>query len=171
MNMALTLIGKREMQQRLNAMSAASSLGTLQPIVERRARTVQEMAQKLAPVKTGRLRSGIVLNFQKAGIGYCYFILTLTRLAYYGIFQELGLGAGRSSGKLSAKTQKARVRFAGRQAAYKAGQIKRLRRTGQGRNMAAQPFMRPAVQFSRQWFVGQVLSDIWDRISSEGAAK
>lgn len=196
--------GLPEMKARLEAMSEEASLRVLQPIVERWARPVQQLAQQMAPYRKGILRAGIVLDFLKAGVGYCYFILTLTRKAYYGIFQEFGLGSGRSTG-IQAKTGRRASTYANsmrirtllmakgvtasdiskayfhkdlgitfglsrreirrQQILSKGGYLQGKRRP----NMAAHPFFRPAVKFSRGYFIEGVLADIWAAVASKEA--
>jgi hypothetical protein len=165
------LDGLPDVRARLNAMSEVASLRMLQPIVENRARPIQELARSLAPYRHGTLRAGIVLDLLKAGVGYCYFILTLTRKAYYGVFQEFGLGTGRKTGSMFArKTVKAHERYGRRRAAFLAGETKRMKnRYGEQHNMAMHPFFRPAVKFSRAYFIDGVLADIWAAVASKGA--
>jgi len=159
------------MKARLEAMSEATSLRVMQPIIENRAKPIQDMAKQLAPHRHGTLRAGIVLDFLKAGVGYCYFVLTLTRQAFYGVFQEYGLGMGRSSAKLATKTIKARQRYLGRRQAAAISGKRMRRRGGEPHNMAAQPFMRPAVRFNRDWFVNSVIGDLFEAIGREGASQ
>ena len=188
------------MKARLEAMSAATSQRVMMPAVEDRARHVQAMAQQLAPYRTGTLQSGIVINFLKAGVGYYHVVMTLTAKAFYGIFQEFGLGDKRTKGKLNAHTLQAHARYAARREAHQRDPryVTRIRqltsggvpivlngipltvtekrkqmknRYGERHNMAAQPFFRPAVNFSRNWFVNGVIEDLFIAIGKQGASQ
>ncbi len=203
----VTLVGREEIKQRLLAMSEVGNQRVLQPIIERRVKVARDMMRAKAPVgkapkdpHPGRLRAGIVEVFLRGGIGYCKYAITLTRIAYYGLFQEVGLG-----GKIQAKTQKRYAQYAYskgvqeglRRRGYTREQIiaakrnrtglpglnrfelnrqailargRRLQGGGRRRNMAAQPFMRPVMQFVRQWFVDGVASDVWAKLEELGAS-
>ena len=204
--LTVTLVGLEDAKRRLLAMSAASNQRVLQPAIERRGRTVRDMIAAKAPVgkaprdpHPGQLRRGIVLNFLRGGVGYCKFVITVTKQAYYAVFQEFGLG-----GKVSARTQKRYAQYefskgvqAGlRQRGVTPDQIiaAKLNRTGipglskrelrrqytlakgrrlQGgsrrRHMAAQPFFRPIRDFARSWFVQSVFNDVLSAIAAEEA--
>lgn len=198
--------GLEEMKQRLLAMSAVGNQRVLQPIIDRRVKVIRDMMSAKAPIgkapkdpHPGRLRGGVVVVFLRGGIGYCKYAITLTKIAYYGLFQELGLG-----GKISAKTQKRYDQYAFskgvqkglKQRGYSPAQIiaaklnrtvipglskgelrrqailargRRLQGGGRRRNMAAQPFFRPVLQIMKQWFVQGVAADVWAAIAALGA--
>ncbi|TAM56789.1 MAG: hypothetical protein EPN53_01005 [Acidobacteria bacterium] len=204
--MTVTVVGLAEAKARLLAMSAASNQRVLQMSLERRGRVVKDMIAAKAPVgkaprdpHPGRLRAGVVLNYLRGGVGYCKFVVTVTRLAYYGVFQELGLG-----GKVSARTAKryAQYEFSkGVQAGlrqrgitpeeiiaaklnrtpipglsrrelrrqYTLAKGRRLQGGGRRRSMAAQPFFRPVRDFVRNWFITSVFNDVWTAIAAEEA--
>ena len=206
--MIATVEGRADVKRRLLAMSAVASQRTLQTIIEPRARTIRDMIAAQAPVgkapadkHPGQLRRGVVLNYLRGGVGYSKWLITLTKLAYYGVFQEFGLG-----GKVSARTQKRYAQYdyskgvqkglkqrgvtleqinAAYYARPRAGgfglnrrelrrqrtlaQGRRLQGGGRRRNMAAHPFFRPVITFTRQWFVQAVFTDIWNAIAAQGA--
>lgn len=106
--MTVTVVGREDVKRRLLAMSAAASQRMLQTIIEPRARTIKDMIAAQAPVgkapadkHPGQLRRGVILTYLRGGVGYSKWLITLTKIAYYGVFQEFGLG-----GKVSARTQK-----------------------------------------------------------------
>ena len=171
--MTVTWVGKDLMKQRLNALDRNTSLQVLQPIVESRTQHVFEMIKSGAPVRKdhgtsghapGMLRSGIVMEYVKGGIGYCYFQVKLTDKVWWGVFQEFGLGDKSQRGPSSAKVVRRQERYIGRREAAKQSGKKMRNRYGQRHNMAAQPFMRPAVRFAREWFLNGVYQDVWNRV-------
>lgn len=177
----VTMVGTKEMQRRLLGMSQSVQGAVIRPVVAESAGVLKGLMESLAPKRTGALRGGLIADLMKIGFGYCYYWVRLGRDVYYGVFQEFGLGTGRSS------APSARVRR--RQANYNlsiliqkkanvggmiiaTGLSKRekrrqliLARGGylQGKrrpNMAAHPFMRPAVKFLRDFLSRQMLEGI-----------
>ena len=165
----LTLEGTKELKAALLALDAVSSEHVLRPIVAEGAETLRGVAAMLAPVLKrphkgvvpGALRRGIEVEFAKAGIGYCHFAVKLKPEVWYGWLQEFGLGGGRaSSTPLVSKTRKQHERYGRRREATLTTGAPMKSQRGQPHNMAAQPWMRPAVKFARDSIIVRMLERI-----------
>jgi hypothetical protein len=169
----VTLEGTEELKRRLLAMDAVSSENVLRPIVAEGARMVADVAVGLAPTlkrphkgrTAGALRKGVRVEFLKAGVGYCHYVIGLLPEVWYGFLQEFGLGSGRlaSKARLNVKTLKTHERYARRLEAARAqgrGPATMKNRYGQPHSMAAQPFIRPAFRFARESVVVSMLEKI-----------
>ena len=165
----LTLEGTKELKAALLALDAVSSEHVLRPIVVEGAETLRGVAAGLAPVlkrphkgvTPGALRRGIEVEFAKAGTGYCHFAVKLKPEVWYGWLIEFGLGSGRASGgALTTKTRKQHERYGRRREATLTTGAPMKTRRGQPHNMAAQPWMRPAVRFARDSIIVRMLERI-----------
>jgi len=165
----LTLEGTRELKAALLALDAVSSEHVLRPIVAEGAETLRDVAARLAPVLKrphkgvvpGALRKGIDVEFAKAGMGYCHFLVKLKPETWYGWLLEFGLGSGRaSSAPLVSKTRKKHERYGRRREATLTTGAPMKSQRGQPHNMAAQPWMRPAVKFARDSIIVRMLERI-----------
>jgi HK97 gp10 family phage protein len=165
----LTLEGTKELKRALLAMDAVSTETVLRPIVAEGAETLRGVAEQLAPVLkrphkgriAGALRRGIEVAFLKAGTGYCHFVVKLKPETWYGWLQEFGLGGGRASGAvLTPKTRKAHERYQRRREAMLTAGTPMKGHYGQLHNMAAQPWLRPAVKFARDSIITRMLERI-----------
>jgi hypothetical protein len=173
----VTFAGTKEMQRRLLGMAASVQGAVLKPVVAESAGVLKDLMVSLAPKRTGALGGGLIADLMKIGLGYCYYWVRLAAPVYYGVFQEFGLGTGRSI-PVSERTRRRRSNYElsllirkkmiveqGRSgAAWKAAlatlgkrEAKRQKYLAEGKylqgerrpNMAAHPFMRPAVKFLR----------------------
>lgn len=176
---------RRELLQMASEASTGGKSGMLIPLVSGGADIIQAAAQTLAPKRSGRGAASITVQLIKHGAGYAYCLIAPEADFYYMMFQEFGLGSGRSIGE-SERTRRRRESYersialrqqivkkvgagntfaaalgglgkreARRQKALAAGKYVQ----GQRRpNMAAQPFMRPAVTW--RWpYVRQYIND------------
>ena len=134
MKTTVTIAGMRELRQKLIELPAAASGDLLLKIVKEAAEPMRSAASSLAPRLTGQLGAGMRLEVLKSGRGFAYVVIAPSADSYYGLFQEFGLGSGRSE-PLRAKTLRRR--------ANKALKGRIVRKP----NMPAQPFMRPAVEW------------------------
>jgi hypothetical protein len=173
----VTFAGTKEMQRRLLGMAGSVQGAVIRPIVAESAGVLKDLMVSLAPKRTGALGGGLIADLMKIGFGYCYYWVRLARDVYYGVFQEFGLGTGRSGGE-SARVKRRRANYEASLALHKRMQqsiaaglasyesnmlvlskreFKRQEKLEQGKyiqgqrrpNMAAHPFMRPAVKFLR----------------------
>jgi hypothetical protein len=162
----MTLEGSKELRVKLLAMSAVGNLQVLSPIVEAGARDLADLAAELAPRRTGALKSGIIIEPEKSGVGYCWWKVKLRSNVSYGMFQEFGLGSGRGSTRpLTVKTRKGRERYARRLQAAGGRRALMKNRYGEPHNMRAQSFLRPAVKFLRDSLPARMLAAIAARIA------
>ena len=192
----VALKGGAELRRKLMAMEKGLAADFLRPVVYGGAQDLRGAMVGLAPKgKTGKLAGGIDVEIIKSGKGYAYALIGPQEEQYYGLFQEYGLGTGRSV-PIQEKTRRRRgnyeqsmkvrrellERWAGgedinvgraylnRDLGINYGLTRReLRRQwilekgwnlqGERRpNMAAHPFMRPAVTW--RWpYVRQYITD------------
>ena len=136
-----TLEGADTLKKTLEAMQDGSGEAVMIPIVAAAAQDLKAIMAAMAPYRTGALARGISASFLKSGPGYAKFDVNLAPEVYYGIFQEFGLGDKRAGG-VSKKT------------------TRRHERGGRKPNMAAQPFIRPAIFGNRQQLVDQMIDGI-----------
>ena len=184
----VTMVGTKEMQRRMDGMSTSVQGAVMRPIVAEAANVLKDLAASLAPKRTGALAGGLIADLMKIGRGFCYYWVRLGRAVYYGIFQEFGLGTGRSGGE-SARVKRRRANYeaslalrkrmqqsaAAGLASYESNMLvlskrefKRQKKLEEGKyiqgqrrpNMAAQSFMRPAVKFLRDGLSRQMLEGI-----------
>jgi len=184
----VTMVGTKEMQRRMDGMSTSVQGAVVRPIVAESANVLKDLAASLAPKRTGALAGGLIADLMKIGRGFCYYWVRLGAAVYYGVFQEFGLGTGRSGGE-SARVKRRRANYeaslalrkrmlqsiAGGLASYESNMLvlskrefKRQKKLQEGKyiqgqrrpNMAAQPFMRPAVKFLRDGLSRQMLEGI-----------
>lgn len=181
----VTLEGAEEIKKRLLAMGEAASGMTLIPIVGEATAELAAIMAALAPRRSGALARGINPSYLKSGPGYCYFEVKLSPKAYYGLFQEFGLGdkAGRPA---SARTKRRQANYDVTKELYRRGyrqgaagidkrQGRRLRYMAQGKyiqgkrrpNMAAQPFIRPAIFGNRVVIIREMVEQIGARVMAE----
>jgi hypothetical protein len=163
------------------------------PTLRTAAGKVQALGRALAPKLSGALRAGISARLLKSGAGYAQFVVALEPAVYYGRFQEYGLGTGASKPP-SARTMRRRAAYANSMLikrrvdiAKRSGLVteagalaglgkkearrqKLLARGGklQGQrkpNMAAHPFLRPAVKFYRTSLRAWIIEQLWASIA------
>jgi len=185
--MKIELKGAGELRRKLMAMEKGLAADFLRPIVDAGAQDLRAAEESLAPRgKTGELAGGIQVEHIKAGKGYAYAMIGPGKEQYYGLFQEYGLGTGRST----PLREKTRRRYSNYEAsinlrrkmiveqglsgpAWKAAitklgkrEAKRQKYLAEGRylqgerrpNMAAHPFARPAVTW--RWpYIRQMITD------------
>jgi hypothetical protein len=162
----MTFEGSKELKVKLLAMSAVGNLQVLGPIVEAAAGDVADLAAELAPRLTGALKGGVIIEPEKSGVGYCWWKVKLRSNVWYGMFQEFGLGTGRTSTRpLTAKTRKSHERYARRLQAAGGLRAGMKNRYGEPHNMRAQPFLRPAVRFLRRSLPERMLAQIAAKIA------
>ena len=184
--MKIELKGAGELRRKLMAMEKGLAADFLQPIVHTGAMMMEAVMQQLAPRRTSALAVGIHIEDIKAGKGYAYSLVGPDKEQYYGMFQEYGLGTGRSA-PVSERTRRRRSNYEGSiatrkkmiveqglsGAAWKAAitklgrrEAKRQKYLAEGKyvqgerrpNMAAHPFMRPAVTWC--WpYIRQMITD------------
>lgn len=184
--MKIELKGGAELRRKLMAMEKGLAADFLRPIVDAGAQDLRAAMVSLVPRQTGALAGGIQLEHIKAGKGYAYALVAPDKEQYYGMFQEYGLGTGRST-PVSERTRRRRSTYEASLAIRKkmiveqglsgpaweaaiAGLGKRERKRqkylAEGRylqgerrpNMAAHPFMRPAVTW--RWpYIRQMITE------------
>lgn len=164
----MALKGGAELRRKLLEMQKGLGAAFLTPMVNGAAQDLRAAEIRLAPKgATGKLAGGIAVEIIKAGTGYAYALVSPQAEQYYGMFQEYGLGTGRSA-PLQEKTLRRRGNYEASLAIRKKifvgggivdttglskGEKKRQLILAQGGylqgkrrpNMAAQPFARPAV--------------------------
>lgn len=184
----MTMVGLKEMQRRLNGMSTSVQGAVIRPVVAESADVLKGLMVSMAPRRTGALAGGVIADLMKIGRGFCYYWVRLGAAVYYGVFQEFGLGAGRAGGE-SARVKRRRANYeasmalrkrmlqstAAGLASYESNMLvlskrefKRQKKLEEGKyiqgerrpNMAAQPFMRPAVKFLRDGLSQRMLEGI-----------
>jgi HK97 gp10 family phage protein len=184
--MKIQLKGAGELRRKLMAMEKGLAADFLRPIVDAGAQDLRATMGRLAPRRTGALAGGIQVENIKAGKGYAYALVAPDKEQYYGLFQEYGLGTGRST-PVRERTRRRRSNYeaslATRKkivveqglsgAAFDAAitklgrrEAKRQKALAEGKyvqgerrpNMAAHPFMRPAVTW--RWpYIRQMITD------------
>jgi HK97 gp10 family phage protein len=181
------LKGGAELRRKLMAMEKGLAADFLHPIVDAGAQDLRAAEASLAPRgKTGDLAAGIQVEHIKAGKGYAYALIGPDKEQYYGQFQEYGLGTGRST-PVSERVRRRRSNYeaslvtrkqmiveqglsgpAWVAAISKLGkkEAKRQKYLAEGRylqgerrpNMAAHPFIRPAVTW--RWpYIRQMITE------------
>lgn len=184
--MKMHLEGGGELRRKLMGMEKGLAADFLRPVVYGGAQDLRAAMVNLAPKgKTGKLAAGIDVEVIKAGKGYAYALIGPQEEQYYGLFQEYGLGTGRSA-PVSERVARRRgnyerslvIRhqiteagekgstFSAELAKLPKAEARRQRMLAQGKhlqgqrrpNMAAHPFMRPAITW--RWpYVRQYIAD------------
>ena len=95
--MSFKVEGFAELRRKLMAMEKGAAAEQLGPLVTTGGAILHDAAIQLAPKRTGKGAGSITVQLIKAGSGYAYVLIGPQADYYYMMFQEYGLGSGRST--------------------------------------------------------------------------